>query len=132
MDQARPRAHRSRVDAAVDLGNEPPLSVDGGTTYTTLLSAITTNTVTVTAPAVETVAARIRVVRSSPFSTSDGPGYFAIAPDLVSPWWTATVATTSTILSTNADGTKVIRLLETTPPAGGARRFARLRFTLVP
>ena len=31
MNQARPRAHRSRVDAAVDLGNEPPLSVDGGT-----------------------------------------------------------------------------------------------------
>ncbi len=31
LDQARPRAHRSRVDAAVDLGNEPPLSVDGGT-----------------------------------------------------------------------------------------------------
>ena len=31
LDHARPRAHRSRVDAAVDLGNEPPLSVDGGT-----------------------------------------------------------------------------------------------------
>ena len=31
MDHARPRAHRSRADAAVDLGNEPPLSVDGGT-----------------------------------------------------------------------------------------------------
>ena len=30
LNQARPRAHRSRVDAAVDLGNEPPLSVDGG------------------------------------------------------------------------------------------------------
>ena len=42
------------------------------------------------------------------------------------------VATTSTILSTNADGTKEIRLLETTPPASGARRFARLRFTLAP
>jgi hypothetical protein len=42
------------------------------------------------------------------------------------------VATTSTILATNPDGTKVIRLLETTPPAIGARRFARLRFTLVP
>src|ERR1043165_3265470 len=31
LNQARPRAHRARVDAAVDLGNEPPLSVDGGT-----------------------------------------------------------------------------------------------------
>ena len=31
MDHARPRQHRSRADAAVDLGNEPPLSVDGGT-----------------------------------------------------------------------------------------------------
>jgi murein DD-endopeptidase MepM/ murein hydrolase activator NlpD len=31
LDHARPRAHRSRADAAVDLGNEPPLSVDGGT-----------------------------------------------------------------------------------------------------
>jgi murein DD-endopeptidase MepM/ murein hydrolase activator NlpD len=31
LDQARPRTHRSRADAAVDLGNEPPLSVDGGT-----------------------------------------------------------------------------------------------------
>ena len=42
------------------------------------------------------------------------------------------VATTSTILSTNADGTQVTRLLETTPPTSGARRFARLRFTLAP
>jgi murein DD-endopeptidase MepM/ murein hydrolase activator NlpD len=31
LNQARPRAHRSRADAAVDLGNEPPLSVDGST-----------------------------------------------------------------------------------------------------
>jgi murein DD-endopeptidase MepM/ murein hydrolase activator NlpD len=31
LDHARPRAHRSRADAAFDLGNEPPLSVDGGT-----------------------------------------------------------------------------------------------------
>jgi len=30
LDHARPRAHRSRADA-IDLGNEPPLSVDGGT-----------------------------------------------------------------------------------------------------
>jgi murein DD-endopeptidase MepM/ murein hydrolase activator NlpD len=31
LDHSRPRQHRSRADAAVDLGNEPPLSVDGGT-----------------------------------------------------------------------------------------------------
>jgi murein DD-endopeptidase MepM/ murein hydrolase activator NlpD len=31
LDHARPRPHRARADAAVDLGNEPPLSVDGGT-----------------------------------------------------------------------------------------------------
>ena len=42
------------------------------------------------------------------------------------------VASTSTILGTNPDGTRAIRLLETTPPAGGTRRFARLRFTLAP
>ena len=31
MDHVRPRPNRSRLDAALDLGNEPPLSVDGGT-----------------------------------------------------------------------------------------------------
>ena len=31
MDHARPRPHRPRADPALDLGNEPPLSVDGGT-----------------------------------------------------------------------------------------------------
>jgi murein DD-endopeptidase MepM/ murein hydrolase activator NlpD len=32
LDNGRPqRQHRARVDAAADLGNEPPLSVDGGT-----------------------------------------------------------------------------------------------------
>jgi hypothetical protein len=31
LDPSRPRSNRNRPDAAVDLGNEPPLSVDGGT-----------------------------------------------------------------------------------------------------
>ena len=31
MDHARPRPHRHRAYPAADLGNEPPLSVDGGT-----------------------------------------------------------------------------------------------------
>jgi murein DD-endopeptidase MepM/ murein hydrolase activator NlpD len=31
LDHGRPRPHRRRADPAADLGNEPPLSVDGGT-----------------------------------------------------------------------------------------------------
>ena len=64
------------------------LSEDGGFSYTTLLSAVTSNAVTITVPNVTTESARFRVSRSSPASSSDSPGYLQIAPGLVSPWWT--------------------------------------------
>jgi hypothetical protein len=67
------------------------LSSDGGLTYSTLLSSIIANTVVVTVPDVTTEAARVMVTRSSPVCTSQSPGYFSIAPGLVSPWWTETV-----------------------------------------
>jgi len=67
------------------------LSSDGGLTYSTLAPSATGNAVTLTIPVVATESARIRLSRTSPLSTSDSPGYFAIAPDLVSPWWTTTV-----------------------------------------
>src|SRR5262249_34898063 len=67
------------------------ISEDGGFSYTTLLSGISSNIVGVTVPALTTEQARMRISRSSPFSTSDSPGYFLIAPDLVSPWWVRTV-----------------------------------------
>ncbi len=67
------------------------ISDDGGFSYTTLLSSISANQVSINVPALTTEQARLRISRASPFSTSDSPGYIQIAPDLVSPWWTKTV-----------------------------------------
>ncbi len=63
------------------------LSDNGGESYTTLVSSVIENALTITVPALTTVEARLRISRSSPFSTSDSPGYFLIAPDLVNPWF---------------------------------------------
>jgi flagellar hook capping protein FlgD len=73
------------------------ISDDGGFSYATLLSGISSNTVGITVPALITEQARVRISRSSPFSTSDSPGYFLISPDLVSPWWVRTVDATGTM-----------------------------------
>ena len=67
------------------------LSRDGGASYANLMTGVTANDVTLTVPDVTTGEARIRISRSSPFSTSDSPGDFTIAADLVSPWWSETV-----------------------------------------
>jgi flagellar hook capping protein FlgD len=72
-------------------------SADGGLTYTTLIPSATGNAATLTLPVVTTESARIRLSRASPASTSDSPGFFAIAPDLVSPWWTKTVDATGSV-----------------------------------
>jgi hypothetical protein len=63
------------------------LSVDGGQTYASLVTTVSENALTITVPDHTTDKARVRINRSSPSSTSDSPGYFSIAPDLVSPWW---------------------------------------------
>ena len=68
------------------------ISDDGGFSYSTLLSAVSSNAVTLTVPALTTEQARVRISRPSPLSTSESRGYFMIAPDLVSPWWTGTPA----------------------------------------
>jgi hypothetical protein len=67
------------------------LSQDGGATFTTLLSGITSNVVPLTVPGYTTERARVRVSRTVQLSTSDSPGTFAIAPGLVNPWWSKTV-----------------------------------------
>lgn len=67
------------------------ISEDGGQSFTTLLTSVSSNEVGITVPALTTDRARIRVTRASPASTTDSPGYFSIAPDLVSPWWTTAV-----------------------------------------
>jgi flagellar hook capping protein FlgD len=67
------------------------LSDDGGVTYQPIASGVSGNSITVTVPALTTDAARVKVARTAPFSSSESPGYFAIAPGLVSPWWSAVV-----------------------------------------
>lgn len=67
------------------------LSENGGLTYPTILSSISQNLVTINVPELTSDHVRMRISRSSPYSTSDTPGYISIAPDLVSPWWTQTV-----------------------------------------
>src|SRR5262249_33867327 len=62
------------------------LSTDGGFSYSTVASGVTGNAITLEAPAVSTNQARIRITRASPFSSSESPGFFAIAPDLTSPF----------------------------------------------
>ena len=56
------------------------LSQDGGLSYTTLMSSVVANAVAITVPHLTTHEARVRISRGSPFSTSDSPGYFMIAP----------------------------------------------------
>jgi len=66
------------------------LSTDGGFSFSPLLSSITGNSVSLTVPDVATDEARIRIRRDDTPSTSESRGSFAIAPGLVSPWWTTT------------------------------------------
>ena len=67
------------------------ISDDGGLSYSTLLSGIAgsgaQNVVSIIAPYHRTEEARVRVSRATPLSTSESSGFFSIAPDLVSPWW---------------------------------------------
>jgi hypothetical protein len=69
------------------------ISADGGASYVTLLTSITSNTVAITVPALATEHARMRISRASFASTSDSPGYFTVGPDVTSPWWTKAVDT---------------------------------------
>ncbi len=63
------------------------LSTDGGFSYSPLVGGVTRQTLTVTVPDAATEEARIRIVRESPHSVSESPGFFTIAPDMESPWW---------------------------------------------
>ena len=85
------------------------LSVDGGQTYPALVSAVTENALTITVPDHTTDKARVRITRGAPSSTSDSPGFFSIAPDLVWPWWAEVVDATGSTgiycsLALDADG----------------------------
>lgn len=62
-------------------------SSDGGSTYTTLLSGVSGGIAVVSVPAWNTTAARVRVSRADPFSTSESPGAFTIAPRTIGAWW---------------------------------------------
>lgn len=73
------------------------LSDDGGAAYVTVLSSVTGGSATITVPEWSTEAARVRVARASPLSTSDSPGLLTIAPGLASPWWTQTVNATASV-----------------------------------
>lgn len=68
------------------------LSSDGGHSYSTLVSGVTANEIPLFIPPLSSSSARLRITRSSPFSRSETRSHLAIAPDLVSPWWTSTAA----------------------------------------
>ncbi len=67
------------------------LSADGGLSYVPLTSFVTGGSAMVSVPAIDTEHARVRIERSSPFSSSASPALFDISPDRVVPWWTTTV-----------------------------------------
>lgn len=67
------------------------ISADGGATFSTLRSDVGVNEVPVVVPAFTTDQAVVRIRRASPYATSTS-GTLSIAPDLVDPWWTRTVA----------------------------------------
>jgi hypothetical protein len=67
------------------------LSQDGGGTYVTLLSSVSGGIAAVQVPVWDTDAARVKIVRSSPYSTSESPDVFSIGLDIEYPWWTTTV-----------------------------------------
>jgi hypothetical protein len=67
------------------------LSTDGGLSYQTIHSSVSSNEISLLVPTVSTEQARIRISRSTPYSTSQSRGYFLIAPNLGSPWWAQTV-----------------------------------------
>ncbi len=64
------------------------LSTDGGFNYNTLLSGVTGGGVVVSVPKITTPDGRVKIERADPFSTSESPDVFSIAPNRVSPWWT--------------------------------------------
>ena len=76
------------------------ISENGGFGYSTLLSS-SSNTVALTVPSLTTEQARVRIRRASPISTSESGGFFSVAPDLVSPWWSKTVDSTGVGLYTS-------------------------------
>ncbi len=67
------------------------LSTDGGLTFETLLSNVTSHATPLVVPDVTTENARLQIVRQSPYAEFTTRGSFTIAPDMESPWWSRTV-----------------------------------------
>jgi hypothetical protein len=69
------------------------LSQDGGASYVTLLSSVSGGIAAVNVPGWTTDLARVKIVRNSPYSTSESPALFSIGLEKRYPWWTTKVDT---------------------------------------
>jgi hypothetical protein len=67
------------------------LSQDGGATYVPLLSSVSGGIATVNVPGWATDLARVKIVRESPYSTSESPGVFSIGLEKAYPGWSTAV-----------------------------------------
>ncbi len=72
------------------------LSLDGGAEYTTAISSVSGGSVLIDVPGTATSSARVKVVRSTPYSSSTSET-FAIVPNRVSPWWRESVDETGLV-----------------------------------
>ena len=63
------------------------LSSDGGAGFVTVATGQTGGRATISIPNWTSERVKLRISRVSPASTDQSPGVFAVAPGLVSPWW---------------------------------------------
>lgn len=104
------------------------LSQDGGASYVTSRSGVTGGSALVNVPAWTTASARVKIVRNAPRSSSESPGVFGVAQDILPLFWTQLVdgqgwSSTYTSLALDAQGNPSISYDEESNPS--RQKFAK-------